>query len=238
VETQFILDEISRTAVENGGQVLGRAKFLKETGIKHSDWDRYWDRWGDAVREADFKPNCKNVAISDEILFEKIIRLIRELGHFPVENELRRKARVDRSFPSRNTFTRFAGGLGPKPAAKVRSFCKGHAGYDDVLALCPEAQHPQQSNAKDSEEREFGFVYLMKSGRYYKIGRSNAAGRREYELAIQLPERPKLVHQIRTDDPIGIEEYWHKRFADKHKNGEWFDLSTYDVKDFTRRKFM
>jgi hypothetical protein len=27
-----------------------------------------------------------------------------------------------------------------------------------------------------------GFVYLIKSGRFYKIGRSNAVGRREREL--------------------------------------------------------
>jgi hypothetical protein len=31
-----------------------------------------------------------------------------------------------------------------------------------------------------------GYVYLAKSGRHYKIGRSNSIGRREYELAIQL----------------------------------------------------
>ena len=85
---------------------------------------------------------------------------------------------------------------------------------------------------------ENGFVYLMKSGRFYKIGKSNAAGRREYELAIQLPEKLKTLHSIRTDDPSGIEEYWHKRFAAKRKNGEWFDLEARDVTAFRRRKFM
>ena len=78
----------------------------------------------------------------------------------------------------------------------------------------------------------------MKSGRYYKIGRSNAAGRREYELAIQLPEKLKTIHSIRTDDPPGIERYWHRRFETKRKNGEWFDLNPLDVKAFRRRKFM
>lgn len=52
-----------------------------------------------------------------------------------------------------------------------------------------------------------GFVYLLRSGKNYKIGRSNAVGRRLRELAIQLPQKPKMIHVIETDDPEGIEQY-------------------------------
>ena len=81
-------------------------------------------------------------------------------------------------------------------------------------------------------------VYLIKSGKYYKIGRSNSVGRRAYEIQLQLPERVKVVHEIKTDDPQGIEEYWHKRFSAKRKGGEWFSLNQEDLKAFRSRRTM
>jgi len=173
------------------------------------------------------------------MLIEKFIGLARELGRFPVAAEVKMKARTDDSFPWHNTFARF--GSKQQFATKILDYCQHRAGYEDVATLCAAVATPvsHTNDEEDTESEEvYGFVYLMKSGKHYKIGRSNAAGRREYELAIQLPEKLVAVHTIRTDDPVGIEEYWHRRFATKRKNGEWFDLTGLDVKAFKRRKFM
>src|ERR1700690_2795236 len=117
-------------------------------------------------------------------------------------------------FPSEKTFRRL--GSKTERVLTVAEYCRTHEGFQDVLALCPDVVDPKQrSRKKDGGTEEIGFVYLIKSGRYYKIGRSNSSGRREYELAIQLPERANKVHEIRTDDPIGIEAYWHSRRSEE-----------------------
>jgi hypothetical protein len=162
---------------------------------------------------------------------------MRDLHRFPVVAEIRMKVRADSSFPNDKTFTRF--GSKSQFAAKILDYCQGKPDYEDVSTICSAIAKHSSARVESGEiEVTIGFVYLMKAGRYYKIGRSNSAGRREYELTIQLPEKPNTVHAIRTDDPQGIEAYWHNRFAAKRKNGEWFDLDASDVGAFKRRKFM
>jgi hypothetical protein len=234
-----ILDEIRRTAEANGGAPPGARKFESETGIRKAQWLHYWARWGDAQREAGFAANVFTSAFDNSKLFDSYAKLAREIGRLPTEHDLTFRRRNDPGFPNEGVFRR----LGSKQEliSQVAAHCRNTSEYEDVLRMC-ENYIPRRKDEPDDEmpvgNEEIGFVYLIRSGRYYKIGKTNSAGRREREIAIQLPEKAATVHVIRTDDPTGIEAYWHGRFADRRKNGEWFELAAADVRAFKRRKFM
>ena len=238
---QHIIDEIRRTTTENGGVPLGHKRFEQQTGIPHRAWwGKHWGRWGDALREAGFDPNSLQGAFSDDAIMQKLIALIRELGRFPGNGDFRLKKRSDPTFPNEKVFDTHFGARAQIRRAVV-DYCAKHPGLDDIPALCCAVADKADSNEKTETNASWViavFVYLMRSGKHYKIGKTNATGRREYELAIQLPEKLRTVHVIKTDDPDGIEAYWHKRFASKRANGEWFALDAQDVNAFRLRKFM
>jgi hypothetical protein len=231
-----ILREIRRIAVKNADKVPGRQVFERETGIKMSDWyPHIWLRWGDALAEAGYVPNQLQTRTGDDEVILKYVSLVRELGTIPVEGEIRRKGKHDKSFPSHTVFKRFGGK--EKFLNAVVTYCLDHVGFEDV-AITARREHRSGSEGigEDKPRVTTGFVYLMKSGRHYKIGRTKSVGRRSGELAIKIPVPPKTIHSIQTDDPIGIESYWHRRFSDKRGEGEWFKLSAEDVRAFKRWK--
>ncbi|MFH1382351.1 MAG: GIY-YIG nuclease family protein [Chloroflexota bacterium] len=241
MDKDYILKEIDRTAKENGGKPLGRGKFAKETGIKVQDWwGKYWSKWNDAVIEAGYSPNKMQAALNSSVMLEQIISLIREIGKFPTVGEYRLKAYNTKGFPAHNTI-RERLGKQSEVASKIISYCEAHPECSDILEICKNVTgiyRNESSHYKKEPDVEHGYVYLMKSGRFYKIGCSSNVERRNYDIGLKLPEPIDILHKITTDDPTGIENYWHIRFKDKRKQGEWFDLSREDVSAFKRRKLM
>jgi len=232
---EFILNEIKRLAVENDGVPPGVATFANATGITMGKWRGvYWARWSDALTEAGFTANVlvgrRN---SDEVL-QKVAELCRILGKMPTHSDMRLRVKSDPSFPNDKTVTSHFGGISELTVALRR--LATNPDYADLIPLLPDERISEPTHATRSQPTE-GFVYMLKSGSHYKIGRTDNIERRIREISIALPESTALIHAIKTDDPIGIESYWHKRFADRRAKGEWFSLSVDDVKAFRRRTF-
>jgi hypothetical protein len=238
MDKEHIIGEIRRTAKANGGAALGWRRFEEETGIGYYDWyGQYWARWGDAVREAGFEPNRMSEAYDDQFLLEKLVLLTRSLGRVPNQSDLRLATRNDSTFPSEKAFRRL--GSKPERASLVIVYCEANPGNDDVANLWRSVASPARSPEAEGAgpaPPAVGYVYLLKHGsrREYKIGRTNNPLRREGEVGVQLPEKLQPVHYIQTDDPAGVEHYWHTRFAAKRKEGEWFALTADDVRAFKR----
>jgi hypothetical protein len=237
ITKQQILEEIKRTAKQNNGVPLGRGTFEQETGIKPYDWGKFWAKFSDAQREAGFAPNSFNAAFNDEFIFEKHVALMRELGRFPTVGDLQVKRNSDPEFPSPKTMLKM--GSKADVARKISEYAT-QKGYQDIAEFCSVVVKdlgPEKSRMDIDDEYDgdlAGEVYLFKSGRFYKIGKTNDTVRRGAEIRIQLPEKVELIHSIKTDDPSGVEAYWHKRFEPKRMNGEWFDLTPVEIRAFKR----
>jgi hypothetical protein len=231
-----ILSEIRKLSEKNGGQPPGFRLFERETGIRVSAWRGvYWARWGDAVAEAGLTPNTKTVKFDEEFVLGKIAEACRHFGRVPTMMELRLYKKTRADFPNDRAISiRF------RSTANMHRQLSKWAGADetraDVVAmLAGRLVDESKPEAKRSAE---GFVYLIRWGANYKIGRGDQLERRVKEVRTGLPDSGTLVHAIRTDDPPGIEAYWHRRFADRRaENGEWFKLTSSDVSAFKRRKF-
>lgn len=80
--------------------------------------------------------------------------------------------------------------------------------------------------------RGSGYVYIVKdieiSG-YYKIGCSRNLDSRLNRFGVMLPFKWELIHTFKSSDVFASEKVLHEMFSDKHKTGEWYELSDDDV---------
>lgn len=230
------MDEIKRTAKENGGKPLGEKRFLDETGIRSWDWGRYWSKYGDAVKAAGFTPNLPWTKYPEGVLEEKMVFLIRKFGKYPVITEMRIEYINNPDFPYNAIKKRWRYFI-----RDLVRYCEKKPGHDDILEICQPILEKLDEKEKDvltnNSSSSVGEVYLYKRGKYYKIGRSKDPVRRGQEIRIESPETLRLIHSFKTDDPSGVETYWHKRFENKrHKETEFFSLNSQDIKAFKRWK--
>lgn len=233
---QRILNEIRRLAALDGGKVPGARSFEQLTDIRETAWRGvYWARWSDAVSEAGLTPNPTSEArrIPDDVILSELANACRHFRRAPTVAELRLYRRQVPSCPDFKTIERRLGGFSDL-TTRIRQWAVDREGYADIAEILG-ASEPESGTTRSSKTD--GSVYLLQSGAFYKVGRSDDLERRVKEIRTALPDKAKLVHTIGTDDPSGIEAYWHRRFADRRANGEWFKLSAADIAAFRRRRF-
>jgi Meiotically up-regulated gene 113 len=229
-----ILSEIRRIAEANGGQPPGAQVFQKETSIRKHEWQgRLWARWGDALVEAGFSANEFQQKTEPSSIFPELAFAIRKYMREPTSAELEMLRHQDVRFPSfRSVVAQF--GSKSEMMQNFKKWALISDGYGDCVEMLPDYLQVQPAETRPLKE---GHVYLIKSGQFYKIGRGDELEKRVKQIRTALPDASTLEHSIRTDDPSGIEAYWHRRFADKRANGEWFKLTIQDVAAFKKRKF-
>lgn len=96
-------------------------------------------------------------------------------------------------------------------------------------------QHTKQTTQKRGRrilnliKRTPGYVYLARSGGYYKIGITKRPKQRTYSLRNANPFGAKIIYLIPTDYTRLLERQLHEQFHDKRMHGEWFSLIPDDV---------
>jgi hypothetical protein len=226
---------------ERDGGRLGMKTFMAETGIPEKQiLGAHFANWNEAIAAAGLTPQVFARERADEpAVIESLARFVQRLGHWPTENELslerRRTVSAADPFPSLKVLRRINRTTGL--AKVVAAHCRERA--DLALAATIASMRVEAEPAETaSNVLTLGYVYLMRSGRRYKIGKTNSPTRRHREVRLDLPDPTTLVHSIETDDPSGIEAYWHRRFAAKRvRDTEFFTLDSADVAAFKRRKF-
>ena len=182
------------------------------------------------MREAGLKPNTKNPRLSDEVLLSEFAVLTANLGRVPTNPEMRQYRKSGGRIAAENTywkhFCRKTDLL-----RRLKMWAEESPERAHVAKLLPDAPDDEPELPRDS-----GAVYLLRWGQIFKIGCSRNPDHRTTVIARGMPRSTRLVHVIATDDPYGVEAYWHRRFADRRIGGEWFRLSADEVAAFRARK--
>ena len=227
-----IISKIKDIAAQDG-KAPGFRRFEEMTGIKPHEWrGKIWRQWSDALAEAGYSANALQTAFSEEDMLKPILAISKSLKRFPTTGDINFMLRREPSAPAPKTiFARWR----MEELATVLAQYAEQQGENEVAAFA-RAYVPLRRDRGDDEgtARTAGHVYMQRHGSDYKIGRTASVNKRGRQIQLELPQEVELVHSILTDDPAGIEAYWHKRFAHKRTRGEWFKLTKSDIAAFKR----
>ena len=88
---------------------------------------------------------------------------------------------------------------------------------------------PNTTQIPNYEFTDFGWIYIIKSGSYYKIGKTkNIIGRLKTHQ-VSSPFDLEIIHKKELFNHPAIEESLHNIFSKKRTRSEWFNLDKNDL---------
>lgn len=233
-----IITAIQVAAKKRKGKAPGGEAFLRSVGLSERGlWRVGFRTYSEAVAAAGIKPNVMNPGMSDSDVLNGLAELVLRIERFPTKADISLARIRGDEVVSYAALLRRRGDSIVGLREVFATFAQSHARVDELSAILGLSEVAGERDFPVLAPSITGYVYLLKSNKDYKIGRSNDVARRRREVSLLLPRELEHVHVIETDDPEGIERYWHQRFADRRTRGEWFALTPEDVRAFRRRRF-
>jgi hypothetical protein len=226
-----IIVRLKEAVDRNGGQPPSSRSFLKEAGLNQRDLIRAgWPTYGALLKSQGFQPAVMKRGFTDDEVFRPLAELTVRLGHFPTQSEREVERHRNPAFPSSEAYLRR--GRRAMLEHALRAWCEATHDFSELVPKLKQAAGAAQIPGPIVK----GYVYMLRdgnSGKRVKIGKESVEGARQAAAATWLGN-PRAIHRIATDDPDGIEEYWHERFkkAGKHVVRELFDLLPSDIAAF------
>lgn len=91
---------------------------------------------------------------------------------------------------------------------------------------------PASTRPKSPARKQFVYFIQAENG-LTKIGKSVEPDKRIQSLKTASPLKLEIIRVIETADMHTLEQYYHKKFAEKRVKREWFDLSEEDLVNLT-----
>ena len=227
------LVEITKNLARKIGRTPSRKQIEEAMG---TDYAYYGYNISEFQEHCGLRPNKpgNDQKIQDEELLKDLYDTYLREGEIPHQIRLRKWIR-DGKIKHHTLESRFNGMFGIQKALHQYAVNKGDA---NILSMPGWKISFDDVGSDNSTIDRIRYVYLMRHGNRneYKIGKTYNPIKREGQIRLELPNAVEPIHYIETDDPSGIELYWHRRFGDKNTNGEWFILSQNDVNSFKKWK--
>jgi hypothetical protein len=114
----------------------------------------------------------------------------------------------------------------------VEPSCKGD--MRSIGTIAPETlkQYPAFDT---NESKTEGYIYVLKSGEFYKIGKTVNPHGRFMQISPVMPEPVEVVGLYYDPDIAAAESALHEYFSARRVNGEWFRLAPEDLAFISNR---